>query len=240
MLPRLHVLKAALLALPLLISACATTETAKTTAMKDNAATAESESATASTKALALPYRMRWDHRTEANAWTSRALTSLRSNGAALPAIVPHDIDTWCPGYATASKEDREAFWIGLVSALAKHESTWNPAAVGGGGRWFGLVQISPSTARLYGCNAKSGSALKNGADNISCAIRIMSRTVMRDGVVSEGMRGVAADWGPFHSASKRNDMIAWTRAQPFCQPKPQSAALKNPLKAIMSAMNDG
>ncbi len=44
-----------------------------------------------------------------------------------------------------------------------------------------------------------------------------MARTVIRDGVIAEGMRGVAADWGPFHNATKRNDMATWTRSQPFC-----------------------
>ena len=36
----------------------------------------------------------------------------------------------------------------------------------------------------------------------------------------AQGMRGVAADWGPFRNASKRADMINWTRSQPFCQPQ--------------------
>ncbi len=226
MLPRFATLKAALLALPLAFSACAEMDAAT----KDLPG-----KATASTKSHA----MRWDHRPEADAWHDRAVLSLRSHGSVLPSIIPHDIETWCPGYADASLEDREAFWIGLISALAKHESTWNPGAVGGGGRWFGLTQISPSTARLYGCNAKSGAALKNGSDNISCAIRIMSRTVRRDGVVSENMRGVAADWGPFHSSSKRNDMIAWTRSQPFCQPKAtKTADALQPIKNILSAKN--
>ena len=48
-------------------------------------------------------------------------------------------------------------------------------------------------------------------------ALRIMAVTVPRDGVVSAGMRGVAADWGPFHSRTKRTDMMKWTRAQPYC-----------------------
>nr|WP_093359974.1 transglycosylase SLT domain-containing protein [Tropicimonas isoalkanivorans] len=182
--------------------------------------------ATASTKAPTIDTPpMRWDHRPEADLWTASALNALRSHGGVLPRVVPADIDTWCPGYRDASQEDREAFWVGLVSALAKHESTWNPSAVGGGGLWYGLVQIAPPTASSYGCKARSGSALKNGADNVSCAIRIMARTVARDGVVSRGMRGVAADWGPFHSSSKRADMIAWTSAQPFCQAKPKSAS---------------
>ncbi|WP_425093347.1 hypothetical protein [Tropicimonas sp. S265A] len=44
-----------------------------------------------------------------------------------------------------------------------------------------------------------------------------MAVTVPRDGVVSAGRGGVAADWAPFLSETKRNDMIAWTRAQPYC-----------------------
>jgi hypothetical protein len=138
--------------------------------------------------------------------------------GQALMTMVPSDIKTWCPAYEGNNGLDRASFWVGLLSAMAKHESTWNPAAVGGGGQWFGLVQISPATARGYGCGATSGEALKDGTDNLSCAIRIMAHTVPRDGVVAAGMRGVAADWGPFHSASKRADMAAWTTQQSYCQ----------------------
>jgi hypothetical protein len=143
----------------------------------------------------------------------------LRGHASGLPQIVPRDIDTWCPAYRTAGREQREAFWVGLLSALAKHESTYRPTAVGGGGRWYGLLQILPGTARGYGCRARTGSALLHGPSNLSCALRIMAKTVRRDGVVSEGMRGVAADWGPFHSRSKRRDMAEWTRAQTYCKP---------------------
>jgi hypothetical protein len=200
--------------------------------------TSESAPDAADVTASSMSHDMRWDHRPESDDWTVTALKSLRTHGAVLPTVVPQDIDTWCPGYVTASQEDREAFWVGLISALAKHESTWNPVAVGGGGLWFGLVQIAPGTAKGYGCKARSGAALKDGSDNVSCAIRIMAHTVPRDGVVSQGMRGVAADWGPFHSSQKRNDMIAWTRAQPFCQPQTSMAGLKNPLVSIISAKN--
>jgi hypothetical protein len=49
--------------------------------------------------------------------------------------------------------------------------------------------------------------------------LRIMAETVPRDGVVSAGMRGVAADWGPFHQGTKREDMRAWVSSQDYCQP---------------------
>lgn len=160
----------------------------------------------------------RWDHLGAGSGWTEATLAALRSHGAALTGIVPGDIDSWCPGYETASAQGREAFWVGLLSSLSYHESTWNPRAVGGG-LWYGLTQILPSTARLYGCEARSGAALKEGGANLSCAVRIMSSTVLRDGVVSQGMRGVAADWGPFHSPRKREDMRAWVSSQSYCQP---------------------
>ncbi len=162
---------------------------------------------------------MRWDFKPQAEVWTSATMDALQEHGAVLPAMVPADYETWCPGYAQRDEADRAAFWAGLVSTLAKHESTWNPQAAGGGGKWFGLVQIAPATARGYGCEARSASALQNGAANLRCAVRIMASTVARDGVVSQGFRGVAADWGPFHSQRKRTDMQEWTRAQPYCQP---------------------
>lgn len=161
----------------------------------------------------ALP-TLRWDHRPEGERWTEATLVALRSHGAALPATVPDGIEAWCPAYAEAPQEDREAFWAGLISALSKHESTYRPEAVGGGGKWFGLVQIAPATARGYGCAAGSGDALKDGAANVACAVRIMA-TKARGG--ADGVRSIASDWGPFHSASKREEMRAWVSQQPFC-----------------------
>lgn len=160
---------------------------------------------------------MRWDHRPEAARWTRATLAALETHGAALPAIVPGDINEYCPAYPSASPQGRAAFWSGLISALAKHESTWRPEASGGGGKWIGLTQIDPRTARGYGCTATSVAALKNGSANLSCAVRIMAKTVARDGVVSRGHRGVAADWGPFHSSKKLADMKQWTNAQSYC-----------------------
>ncbi|WP_349816236.1 transglycosylase SLT domain-containing protein [Roseicyclus amphidinii] len=165
-------------------------------------------------------YVMRWDHVPQSAEWERAGYAALQSHAAALPELVPGDIEAWCPGYVDAGQEGRAAFWLGLMSALARHESTWNEQAVGGGGRWFGLVQISPATARHYGCRATSGQALLDGAANVSCALRIWATTVPRDGVIAENTRGVAADWGPLHPSQshKREDMRAWMQAQPYCR----------------------
>ena len=115
-----------------------------------------------------------WAHRPEGERWTEATLVALQTHGAALPASEPDGIEAWCPAYAEAPLEDREAFWAGLISALAKHESTWRPEAVGGGGRWFGLVQIAPGDRRRLWlrrpergrAEGRGGEPLLRGADH--------------------------------------------------------------------------
>jgi hypothetical protein len=171
---------------------------------------------------LQLP-RTRWQHRPDHAIWTRAALAALQEHGQPLVEVVPRDVLDWCPAYPTAAPVDRRAVWVGFLSALAKYESTFKARAVGGGGRWFGLLQIQPSTARGYACRATSGEALRNGAANLSCAVRIMARTVTRDGVIhgyanGKGL-GVTADWGPMHSAPKRREMAGWLKRQNYCKP---------------------
>jgi hypothetical protein len=164
------------------------------------------------------PPAMRWDHRPEAAKWTQTSMNVIAANDAVLATRVPADIKGWCPGYDDATLTERRAFWAGLLSATAKHESTWNPQASGGGGRYIGLMQISPQTARAYRCEATSVSALKNGEANLACAIKIMSKQVGRDGMVAGGGdKGIGRDWGPFRSASKRSDIAGWTKSQEYC-----------------------
>ena len=168
----------------------------------------------------ALP-RTRWQHMEGHEVWTRAALAALKDHARPLVELVPGDIAAWCPKYPEASDAERRAFWVGFMSALAKHESTYRPWAVGGGGKWYGLLQILPATARGYKCNVGTGAALKNGAANLSCAARIMATTVPRDGVIHgyKGRKGqgVTADWGPMHSAAKRRDMAGWLKQQTYC-----------------------
>jgi len=174
----------------------------------------------------------RWTAKPDHMLWNHTALSALKSHAVALVEEVPKDIGAWCPLYPDATDAQRRAFWLGFMSALAKFESTYNQTAVGGGGKWFGLLQISPATARGYGCNVGSGSALKNGAANLSCAARIMAVTVPRDGVIyAPGGRGVAADWGPMRSRSKRADMAAWLRRQSYCTPLATTRPVLRPVR---------
>ena len=186
--------------------------------------------------------RARWDFRPEGRLWTRTTLEALKGHGMPLLSMVPRDIADWCPNYENNDLDKRAEFWNGFLSALAKHESTWKPRAVGGGGLWYGLTQILPGTARGYKCRVGTGEALKNGSDNLSCAVRIMAFTVPRDNAVARKangrLGGVAADWGPMTKAGKRKEMASWLRKQKYCKllsdtrpvPRPREIAQRVPL----------
>ena len=189
----------------------------------------------------------RWDFRADSGNWAPAALAALRSHGTRMEETVPRDIDAWCPAYEDNPAHLRRAFWVGMMSALAKHESTYRPDAVGGPNLWYGLLQIYPDTARRYGCRATTGEALKNPEDNLSCAVRIMNVTVPRDNAIAvrdTRWRGVAADWGPMTNRSKIAEMSAWTRRQEYCVAPVDLSSIRPQarpsLNVTVSTMNEG
>ncbi|CAM3083150.1 lytic transglycosylase domain-containing protein [Paracoccus nototheniae] len=166
--------------------------------------------------ALAQVPPMRWGERSGSEEWTRATLDALDREGVTIMSRVPHDINEYCPNYRALTQTGRKAFWAGLLSSVARHESTFNPQAAGGGGRWIGLMQIAPATWRHYGCTGN----IRDGADNMACSVKIMSHQVGRDNAVARaegGWRGVARDWAPMRSAKKRADIAAWTSSQSYC-----------------------
>lgn len=166
-------------------------------------------------------FSTRWDHRPEAALWTAAKFDALGREANALVRTVPQDIEAFCPGYASANTAARKAFWTALFSGLARYESGWRPEAAGAGGRYQGLLQISPATARHHRCDTSGPRGLYDGATNLRCAARIAAAAVARDGVVtgsSGAWGGVARDWPPMRNASKRGEIAAFTRSLPVCQ----------------------
>ncbi|MGI9394098.1 MAG: transglycosylase SLT domain-containing protein [Boseongicola sp.] len=166
--------------------------------------------------------RARWEHRRGGPLWTRVALSAIDTHGRTLLNEVPRDIADWCPAYPGNDEKQRAAFWAALLSTLSRYESTWNPRAVGGGGQWYGLLQIYPPTAEFRNCRIQTGEGLKQAAANLNCAVRIMSVTVPRDRAISlkeSRWMGVAADWGPIRTDWMRRDMQRYTRRQTYCRP---------------------
>lgn len=168
----------------------------------------------------ALP-RARWEQRRDGALWTRVVMSAVQTHGTPLLDVVPKDIADWCPAYPENGSEDRAAFWAGFISTLARYESTFDQRAVGGGDRWFGLMQIYPPTAAFRSCRVQTGAGLQRGSDNLNCAVRIMAITVPRDQAISTKdtrWRGVAADWGPMRTDWMRRDMQRYTKRQVYCR----------------------
>lgn len=159
----------------------------------------------------------RWDHHPEAASWTGATMQAL-GDAPGLLDHIPADVAEYCPAYPGATPAERPAFWTGYLSALAKYESRWNPAAAGAGGRYRGLMQIAPATARGFGCDAD---ALYEGSANLACAVRILAAEVPARGAIVEGpagMGGVAAHWPPARKPGNRAEIAAFTTAQDYCR----------------------
>ncbi|MXQ06648.1 transglycosylase SLT domain-containing protein [Alphaproteobacteria bacterium GH1-50] len=180
--------------------------------------------------------RARWEHRGNGELWTRVALSAVETHGQPLIETVPRDIGEWCPAYSENGPEDRAAFWVGLLSTLSRYESTWNPRAVGGNGRWFGLLQIYPPTAEFRDCRVQTGEGLKRASANLNCAVRIMAITVPRDEAISvkdTRWRGVAADWGPIRTPWMQRDMKRYTSRQTYCR---RLEEVRPPARPVASA----
>ena len=162
--------------------------------------------------------KMRWDGHSSGSTWTQATLDEVAKYDSKLASRIPADIKAWCPGYDTASTDERRAFWVAVLSGLANYESGYNPKA-SGSGRYYGLMQISPKTASAYKCDARNSATLKDGSANLACAVKIVARQVGRDGVVAgKGRSGVGRDWGPMSKSKVRAEISAWTAKQSYCK----------------------
>ncbi len=94
------------------------------------------------------PTVMAWDHVPQSSEWEVAGFSALQGHAAVLTDIVPADVTEWCPGYPNATEEERAAFWLGLLSALARHESTWNEQAARGVAADWGPLHPSQSSKR--------------------------------------------------------------------------------------------
>ena len=166
----------------------------------------------------------RWNHRPESADWNTAMIEALLTDGTPMVHTVPADIDHFCPDYEEATPSQRAAFYVAFFSGLARFESTWNPRAAGGGGRYQGLLQISPTTARYHGCDLGED-GLYDGAANLACAVRIATAAISRDGVLVQGRGGVAADWPPMRDPAHRAEVAEFTNALPQCSDAVHTAA---------------
>lgn len=172
-----------------------------------------------------------WAGRNNTGSWTKATEDAVTEVG--LPATTPSDVTKFCPNYHTLAASDRRKFWVGLLSAIARPESGFNPTIrhVEKFGDKFespaisrGLLQISFATAMAprYGCSVQKASDLEKAEKNLACGARILSNWVKHDGTIANfgtsKSKGGARAWPVLREKNSRFPAITrFTKQLPFC-----------------------
>jgi Bacterial SH3 domain len=172
-----------------------------------------------------------WDgkHR-DAAKWNAYTRDAIREFGSAMVGSRPDDVADFCPKYGQLVDDDKVQFWIGLIAAMAKFESNWDPSvqytedfedSSGNNVVSRGLLQISKESARNYGCEVPSASALHDAKVNLACTVKIINRWIDRDNVITEqsgGWKGPARYWSVLRKSSTLGPIQAMTRKLSVCK----------------------
>jgi hypothetical protein len=175
-----------------------------------------------------------WSEKNRDGSWTR--ITEQAVAQSPLVKLVPADVQNFCPLYASLAQQQRSKFWVALFSAMAKPESNFKPQSFyqekfkDGKGRPVisrGLLQISHESANQprYACDIKQPHQLHDPKVNLSCGVKIMSKWVQTDGVISQSHwskdpKGGARYWSTLRPQRGKVQQIAnFTRQLPFCDP---------------------
>jgi hypothetical protein len=168
--------------------AATTPVAATTTPAPTTSASTQDTSSTASaapTPEDTAAFTADWDGRSNSAGWTAVVHQALIGPGAPLLALTPSDAATFCPNFASLNPHDREQFWITFISAMAWPESRFRPTTrydePGLAEDSIGLMQLSLSDGRIYGCSFTIEADIEDPAKNLECAVRILARNVPRD-----------------------------------------------------------
>jgi hypothetical protein len=145
-----------------------------------------------------------------------------------LTSVVPVDFATFCPNYGGLDAEGRATFWRGLLLAMVGPESNFHTTTSlweGGDLQQFsiGLLQLSYTDRRNYGCDFANEADIADPARNLACGVRIMTRLVTQNtaiGTHSEGRwLGGARYWSVLRTTSdSRDDIVRATSSLAVCQ----------------------
>jgi hypothetical protein len=168
-----------------------------------------------------------WDHRPQGAKWTTTTLQAIEDAGGELLTMpAPKDAADYCPRFGELSRDERKAFFVKLVSAMARYESGFDPGtsykekfkdAKGARVVSRGLMQMSVESAKSYGCPVTKAADLHGAEANLQCAVRALGKWIPRDERIGTGRLGGARYWAVLRT-SKRKKIQAKTRSLPFCR----------------------
>ena len=163
--------------------------------------------------------------------WNQWAYEAVEDKGSNLLNELPSDVSLFCPNYSNLNHEDQKFFWISLVAAMARFESSFRPETTyqeefrDRFGELIisrGLLQLSIESSRGYGCVLENAQQLHNVEDNLHCTIKILNLWVGRDGSIAGKKNGTwqggARYWAVLRRDSIKNQIIKKTSESSICQ----------------------
>jgi len=172
-----------------------------------------------------------WARKNPDGSWTAAAETAVAAS--TLAQSVPADVEKFCPGYAARSADDRNVFWVGLLSIVARPESNFKPEttftedfpdAQGKKVVSRGLLQISIESAnqKKYSCGIVKAEDLHDPSINLGCGVKILDAWVKTDNVIATWGTGKPAGGGRYWSTlrEKNNhlpELTKFTRSLKVC-----------------------
>ncbi|NQZ19850.1 MAG: transglycosylase SLT domain-containing protein [Bdellovibrionales bacterium] len=174
-----------------------------------------------------------WDGKNDDSIkWNEYTLTSIESVGQKLIEKRPSDILSFCPNYDNLNVSGKRMFWISLLAAMARFESSFHPETSyqesftdSSGQRVVsrGLLQLSIESSLGYRCPLDSAQDLHDPQKNLDCSVRIMNRWIDRDGLItgknsSGSWRGGARYWSVLRKESTLSAIRRTTRGNEVCQ----------------------
>ena len=174
--------------------------------------------------------RAAWDSRSEGRSWSQMTRLAIDTDGAALLAATPADIEVFCPNYANLTPQAKREVWVVLVAQIAQIESALDPMAVknppgpGQAQARRGLMQISVDTAQRYRCANVGPMQLNDPQTSLGCGVKILAATSGADKIVTGytqgGWKGAARYWVDLRRPENVADLQAATNGQTFCRRK--------------------
>jgi hypothetical protein len=176
------------------------------------------------------PFSAAWDGETDdAALWTNWLSDDLETDGAALIDLIPADAAEFCTTWPKLTRRGRKQVWITLISAIAKHESDFDPHGSFEeppplSERSIGLMQLSLSDAEEFHCDFTTEAQIEGARRNLDCAVRILAQLIPPDGVIGGGLGedrlGAAGYWSVLNvlgHADSRAFIVAQTTALSAC-----------------------
>ena len=189
-----------------------------------------------------LDYVAMWDgYVAEDDSYSGRDLTRITLEELSylnddFYAQTPRDIRFWCPAFRRQSLEGRKAFYLALISGIARYETDFRAHVkyLETGGHYSrGLLQLGQQSLSYYPGGSRcdvSGDPrqLHDLQENISCGVMLLDHWIRRDGYIASGGNGGKGDaryfgaaryWSTLrHDRRGRDEIASYTRSIDVCR----------------------